>query len=142
MSSREHARRAKSPHLVEELKQRGELRDSIRMVEVRDTLRIKGDTVSITVPFLKKDTVYVDSSGRAKVTIDTRGNQVRITSECKTDTLYITKEIPCIDRIIEVKPVWYSDQNFYIGAFVGLILAIILLSLWIAIKHKQGNGNV
>lgn len=111
------------------------VRDSLVVKEVhhRDTVRIKGDLITVTVKEIKHDTVIKERQGRAELDIIKKDGKT--TTKCKCDSIQKALDIVLKDtsrykftttnevRTVEVKhiPQFYKFTFWVFWIFVAII---------------------
>ena len=98
----------------------------------RDTVQ---DTFSITIPSIKHDTAFIDTTSdttyiykdKLRIKYIRVGDTTYIEGECKSDTITRTIEIPVERIVVRKQGIVEQIKNNFKGIFIYLILLIALI---------------
>jgi len=98
----------------------------------RDTVQ---DTFSITIPSIKHDTAFIDTTSdttyiykdKLRIKYIRVGDTTYIEGECKGDTIVRTVEIPVERIVVRKQGIVEQIKNNFKGIFIYLILLIALI---------------
>ena len=98
----------------------------------RDTVQ---DTFSITIPSIKHDTAFIDTTSdttyiykdKLRIKYIRVGDTTYIEGECKSDTITRTIEIPVERVVVRKQGIVEQIKNNFKGIFIYLILLIALI---------------
>ncbi len=98
----------------------------------RDTVQ---DTFSITIPSIKHDTAFIDTTSdttyiykdKLRIKYIRVGDTTYIEGECKSDTITRTIEIPVERVVVKKQGIVEQIKNNFKGIFIYLILLIALI---------------
>ena len=98
----------------------------------KDTLH---DTFSITIPSIKHDTAFIDTTSdttyiykdKLRIKYIRVGDTTYIEGECKSDTITRTIEIPVERVVVKKQGIVEQIKNNFKGIFIYLILLIALI---------------
>jgi len=98
----------------------------------RDTVQ---DTFSITIPLIKHDTAFIDTTSdttyiykdKLRIKYIRVGDTTYIEGECKSDTITRTIEIPVERVVVRKQGIVEQIKNNFKGIFIYLILLIALI---------------
>ena len=98
----------------------------------RDTVQ---DTFSITIPSIKHDTAFIDTTSdttyiykdKLRIKYIRVGDTTYIKGECKSDTITRTIEIPVERVVVRKQGIVEQIKNNFKGIFIYLILLIALI---------------
>ena len=98
----------------------------------RDTVQ---DTFSITIPSIKHDTAFIDTTSdttyiykdKLRIKYIRVGDTTYIEGECKSDTITRTIEIPVERVVVRKQGIVEQIKNNFKGIFIYLVLLIALI---------------
>lgn len=95
-----------------------------------ETLVVPGVRIDTTLALGRLDTPFSYRKERLSLNLHRRHDSLALSSACRPDTLYITREIP-VERIKEVKPSFFSLLLAKLPWLITGIMLILVLIIFL-----------